>query len=207
MKRPVAFAACLVVLAGRPLAACDPAWLPIARPPGIAYFIASHPIPTAVGVRVDLARGWAGTTALEPGPVMLIPWAYGPDCTPLPWSESASWQPPGEVAFYTAWLRPRDRWINRLPTFDVRMALREPLWRARDPRWTRPDSATVLLDAAGFLELFAALPTEAELRDQPGRAAEHTTRWAAAHPSVAEREPARTIVANLRRAAGISEQD
>ena len=36
------------------------------------------------------------------------------------------------------WLRPRAGWIGEVPTFDVEMAWREPVWAEHDPRCPCP---------------------------------------------------------------------
>jgi hypothetical protein len=119
-------------------------------------------------------------------------------CDPDPW------RPPAMAAVYTGWLRPRHQWIEDLPTFDIHMAWREPVWQANDPRW-RTTVVEPLLTPDEFLELFAALPTFDDLDRAPRAIVERMNRWAAAHRSIAGREPARTILAQLRRSVAGSQ--
>lgn len=194
-----------LALCAPPAAACDPPWLPISRPAGGAFFVAVAAGAAADGVHAQLVAGGGVPEAREPGSVHLVPWAYAPDCQPLAWDPQAVWPVPTEPAFYTGRLRPREGWLDGRPTFDVHMAWREPLWRAGDPRWTHAAPGEVLLTPREFLELYAALPTHDELRADPRAAAHRTRLWAATHRALAEREPARTILGNLSRAAEASQ--
>ncbi len=106
-----------------PLAACDPVWLPMARPDGISVFVAlaladtvldtaiaavngrMHPafearLDTVIGTtpggqRVRLP-GWENPARTAEG--VLVPWAYGPDCRPIAWSGQLGWIPTGTRA-------------------------------------------------------------------------------------------------------------
>ncbi len=51
--------------------------------------------------------------------VLLIPWEYGPDCSPGTWSGSALWMQPGTRGFFSGVLRPKAKWVDDVPTFDV----------------------------------------------------------------------------------------
>jgi hypothetical protein len=93
-------------------------------------------------VRVQMLGG-AGALTLGgrvPKEAVVVPWAYGPDCRPVAWTDRLEWIPPGTQGFLTGWLRPRERWLAGVPTFDVEMAWREPLWRHEDPRWQRSEN-------------------------------------------------------------------
>ena len=67
---------------------------------------------------------------------------------------------------FTGWLRPREHWLGSLPTFDVEMAWREPVWAQDEPRWT-----TVLgerrMTPEEFTALHSALPTDEQLKHRP----------------------------------------
>lgn len=184
-----------------PAVVCDPAWLPISRPPEAAYFLATPTggRPTAVVVQVHAGKLASGTP-LTSGPAVLVPWAYGPDCSAVSWNSTTGWVLPVGRAVFTGVPRPRSQWTDRRPTFDIAMAWAQPLWQANDPRWPA-GSREALLTPEEFLELYEQLPTHDELRADPSRAAARTAAWAAAHPNVASREPAKTILANLGRAA------
>ncbi len=51
--------------------------------------------------------------------VVLVPWDYGPDCSTVVWGETARWTAPGTRGVFEATLRPRDEWVNGIPTLDV----------------------------------------------------------------------------------------
>lgn len=194
-----------LALGARAAAACDPPWLPVSRPDGGSYFVAAVQGVSGGAARAQLVAGGGAPEAREPGSVRLVPFAFGPDCGPLAWDPAAPWPLPAEPAFYTGRLRPREAWLGGQPTFDVHMAWREPLWRTDDPRWQRADTGEVLLSPREFMEIYAALPTDSELRTDPRGAAQRTRVWAATRRALAEREPARTILANLARAAAGAE--
>jgi len=71
-------------------------------------------------VRID-QLGERARRALPPGvrDVVLVPWAYGPDCRPLPWSRSARWVTDTRSGVFAAQLRPREHWAGDVPTFDI----------------------------------------------------------------------------------------
>src|SRR4051812_36068182 len=122
-----------LVFGATPLAACDPAWLPMARPEGISVFVALaladtlldgvmalakarlHPGfgaradsvigETRGGQRVRLLR-WNQAVVPSAREAVLVPWAYGPDCRPIPWRERLRWLPEGTRGAVTGWLRP-----------------------------------------------------------------------------------------------------
>ncbi len=220
---------CLVAalsVGATPLAACDPAWLPMARPDGISVFVAvaladtmldtaiamvkgrMHPafearLDTVIGTtpggqRVRLP-GWGNPAGTAEG--VLVPWAYGPDCRPIAWSGQLGWIPTGTQGAVTGWLRPRAGWIGGVPTFDVEMAWREPVWASDDPRWFEHAAGVQRMTPEQFVELYAALPTF-ELVERDARvAADRMLRWEEAHRSLAVLEPASTMLANLYRSA------
>lgn len=51
--------------------------------------------------------------------VVLVPWDYGPSCDPLPWSRSARWLTSADSGVFSGRLRPRDQWVEGLPTLDL----------------------------------------------------------------------------------------
>jgi len=196
-----------LALAARPARACDPAWLPIARPLGVAFFVA-----TATGaligtqqVHLQLAGGSA--TAVPRGSILLVPWGYGPDCRPIPWEATRDWGLPRTAAFYTGQLRPQNQWQDGLPTFDVQMAWREPLWQRQDPRWPHAKPGEKLLTPQEFFALYESLPTEVELKGSREAVLARLSAWTAKHRALALKEPAQTILANLRRALAGVEPD
>ena len=190
----------LLTITARAGYACDPAWLPIARPLGIAFFVATTTGPLAGGYRAELQVAGGSAAATPPGPILLVPWSYGPDCRPIQWGAERAWRPPTTAAFYTGHLRPRGEWQEGLPTFDVQMAWREPMWQRRDQRWPHTRPGELLLTPEEFFRLYAALPTEERLKANRSSALRRLSAWTAEHPELAKREPARTMLANVRRA-------
>ena len=188
--------------AAEPALACDPVWLPIARPQGIAFFVATATGAVPGDQRAELQLAGGSAASLRRGPVILVPWEYGPDCRPIPWNAGRTWRLPTTEAFYTGQLRPRDQWVGGVPTIDVHMAWREPLWQREDARWSRPGAREALLTPAEFFTVYENLPTEDALAGDRGAILAQLSAWAAKHPSLAQREPARTILANVRRALG-----
>ncbi len=66
-----------------------------------------------------------------------------------------------------------------------------------DPAWL-PITAPALLSPEEFLLLYAALATPELLQGAPARAIERLEQWSQRHPDLAAREPARTVVENVR---------
>jgi hypothetical protein len=111
-----------LTIGATPLAACDPAWLPFACTDGVTAFVAfalaetvldtfAAPLATRThslfarrldqftrrsrgGQRVRVLRS---TDESEPQgrEVVLVPWAYRPDCRPIEWTERLDWIPAG----------------------------------------------------------------------------------------------------------------
>ena len=217
-----------LTIGAAPLAACDPVWLPIARPEGISVFVALALAETVLdtitgpvaarthaffgrrldefsgrargGQRVRVLRSADHTAPLQ-GEAVLVPWAYRPDCRPIEWTGNLDWIQPGTRGVVTGWLRPREHWLAELPTYDVEMAWREPVWVENDSRWATSGAEEVRMTPEDFLEFYAALPTEGELDRAPRAVAERLRRWEQAHSALATRAPAPTLLANVHRAA------
>lgn len=51
--------------------------------------------------------------------VVLVPWDYGPDCSPTTWGRSAQWLEPKRQIFFNAVLRDPSYWSGHFPVFDV----------------------------------------------------------------------------------------
>jgi hypothetical protein len=219
--------ACLgaaLTVGATPLAACDPMWLPIARPAGLSFFVALSLADTVLETARRLAAGSDSPfeTRLDPvigrsrggqrvrvlrsagpgteGDAVVVPWAYGPDCRPIAWSGPLPWIPTGTRGVVTGWLRPPEQWLDGVPTYDVEMAWREPLWAQADPRWPHPGGGE-LLTPEEFLDLYAVLPEETQLERTPAQVATRAREWAQRHRDLAARPPARTMLDNLQRAA------
>lgn len=146
------------------------------------------------GQLVDVAAIDRHTRALLPAGterVLLVPWAYGADCTTYPWDHLQRWVEPGARGLFLGGLRERARWAGGVPTIDVHAPYQLPYTgRPRSARDT-----TTALTPAELLSLYDALPgpgADPEARRVAARA------WARAHPELARRRPAATILARLR---------
>ncbi len=227
--RSAALLCCAALIFGAtPLVACDPAWLPMARPEGISIFVALALADTLLdgamalgkarlragfGERVDSAIGetrggqrvrllrWNEAGRRTAREAVLVPWAYGPDCRPIAWGDRLRWMPEGRRGAITGWLRPEQGWIGGLPTFDVEMAWREPVWAEGEPRWPEAAGTGRRMSPEEFLELYSALPTFERLKQHPRAAAEGLRAWEREHPGITKLAPAGTMTGYVYRYA------
>ena len=223
----LSFLGTALTVGATPLAACDPVWLPLARPDGVSLFVAlalaetvldtvtgpiaarAHPFfagrldvysgRARGGQRVRLLR-WPEVASRESRDAVLVPWAYGSDCRPIEWSDRLDWIPAGTRGVVAGWLRPREHWLEGLPTFDVEMAWREPVWVRDEPRWSG-DAGGGRMTPEEFLELYSALPTVELLERAPDEAAARLRDWEGDHPALAARPPAPTVLGHVYRVA------
>ena len=91
--------------------------------------------------------------------------------------------------FFVGSLRPKDKWIAGLPTFDVRTD--EPTWPRASPNdaGLQPTGAGVQLTAEEFMAAYEAFPTRDEVESAPVEAVARFQKWLAQHPTLASREP------------------
>ena len=229
-RRVIVCLICAVTALGAgatPLAACDPMWLPVARPEGISVFVAlalaetvldtvagaistrTHPGftlrldgssgRTSGGQRVRLLR-WAGAPGRY-SEAVLVPWAYREDCRPIAWADRLDWIPAGTRGAVTGWLRPRAHWLGGVPTFDVEMAWREPVWAEGEPRWYGGEGGPRRMTPDEFVKLHSALPTFERLERSPREVSAEIGWWEQEHPDLAALAPATTMLAGIHRAA------
>lgn len=166
----------------------------------------TSPVPDTVEVRGQRVRVEAVVGAEDVAPLarargaVLVPWGYAPDCRPLVWSRSAHWIDPGVRGVVNAALRPREEWTGDVPTFDVHDPYPWPYPQAE--RWSR-HSGGPLMTADEFFAFVRLLPT----RDRTGDLAAYgeLLAWARAHPEVAERHPAGSVIRRLRSAPHLEE--
>ncbi|MGE0440276.1 MAG: hypothetical protein AB7S39_07265 [Gemmatimonadales bacterium] len=148
---------------------------------------------TIYGQRVRIERtltpGSAGMTE-----AVLVPWDMAPDCTPVPWSATARWAQIGRRAVFYGQLRPRDQWLDSVPTVDVFGAHLKPY-----PEGFREDlSAGEILTVDEFAELLERLPP-ANGEERDGSAAfRRLSEWLDANPGVRGREPAAGLARMVR---------
>ena len=129
------------------------------------------------------------------GRVVLVPWDYGPDCSPIRWGRSARWLPDAARGLFAAVPRDREHWAGGVPTFDVTPVFIPYTGRPVD-RAGAPAIATELT-AEELFELQATLPTEEAVADRLDEAYAPLRRWLAAHPALAAREPVPAIVRDM----------
>ena len=147
---------------------------------------------TKGGQRVRILR-WDDGLARQAREAVVVPWAYGPDCRPIAWSGRLRWLAEGTRGAVTGWLRPQEGWIAGLPTFDVEMAWREPVWAEGEPRWPEAVSDARRMTPEQFVELYSALPTVELLQGDPRSAAARMREWEGAHAELARLAPAATM--------------
>jgi hypothetical protein len=109
--------------------------------------------------------------------------------------------PEGRRGAITGWLRPEAGWIGGLPTFDVEMAWREPVWAEGEPRWSDAMGNARRMTPEEFAELYSALPTYDLLKRSPKVAAERMRAWEREHPELAKLVPAATMAGYVYRYA------
>jgi hypothetical protein len=144
-------------------------------------------------------------TAGPAGEAVLVPWAYREDCRPVAWTGRLEWIPADTRGAFTGWLRPREHWLGGVPTFDVEMAWREPVWAQDEPRWSAGPGVRRMTPEE-FILLYSALPTEDRWKRHPREEAARVRGWARDRPAVARLAPATTMLANLERAAAEQER-
>lgn len=151
------------------------------------------------GQLADVARV-AGATAervsaatREDGTIVLVPWGFDEGCSPIEWTGSWRWATAGVEGFYRGHLRPSDDWIEDRPTFDVYAAVWEgfPVSPWRHPL----SNGRALLSASQLFELYGRLPTAEAIATRPYGAVSDLVTWRREAGNLAERYPARTLVA------------
>lgn len=209
-KRSVAAACACIAVAALPAGAhaCSLAPFPIFR--GGVHLIATVAADTVLAgpgdVRYTLERGDAertvygqvATVEQVPGAdaaifpaginrVVLVPWGYDASCRRTLWTSSARWVEPGTRGlFIWADLRPREQWVEGVPTFDVGDPYQTPY-----PQKAYGDS---LRSIEQVIELLELLPLQAEYEADAEAARRPLLAWARANPELARRYPASALV-------------
>ncbi|WP_420126364.1 hypothetical protein [Longimicrobium sp.] len=133
--------------------------------------------------------------------VVLVAWDYGPDCRTVVRTETARWVQPGTRGLFWAGLRPREQWVNGLPTMDVgnpyhlpytfEVALRE----AENEQAGADVPAVMSVDQA--FDFLGVLPLWEEHEANEEAAALSLLAWAREHPDLARRFPASMSVSHV----------
>lgn len=133
------------------------------------------------------------------GRAVLVPWSVAPNCRTQGWGRSSyRWITSPVPAFVSAQVRPRSAWADGIPTFDVHVAYVEPYphepWlharHFREP----PEDLSQLLTAGEYFQLYGALPTFAAWEQSPDRSVQQLKKWLQAHPRLARKYPANTLL-------------
>jgi len=169
------------------------------QPPGKRPTIAGQVVvlDSVRGAFDELVREDAGTSRR----IVLVPWDHDPGCQPIPWSASPRWIPVGQRGFVAARLRPRARWVDRLPTFDVSDAWREPysIERMKVLTTNMPEAAGAIMTPEEYASLYAALPEQTAWAIDPLAAVRPLREWRDRNPHLAAKYPARwTMQTTLR---------
>lgn len=191
----------LFVLAMRPVSVhvCEPVVRPLRQADQVVFLA----VPT-VRVNGDLnatviADRWT-VGSVTPGPAVLVPWSFGPDCKPVPWNTNtgAQWSPPTTPAVYSGILRPGGRSTSGPHVIDLYMANLQPLWSDDEAARGRYPGASGFLSPREFLEFYSQLPTDLEFDRRQAGALDRINRWESDHPALSQVEPARSMLASLR---------
>ena len=138
--------------------------------------------------------------------VLMVPWSYGPDCTPHTWN--GPWVAAGTRGLFSGRLRPREKWVNDIPTFDVFASLSTPYPSAiRSSFQLRGGTPLTADELMSFYESLPRLTTTRRARpDQLKKETEQfkaMVEWADRHPELAGRPPVATKLAIARRQLGL----
>ena len=126
--------------------------------------------------------------------VVLVPWGCGDDFTTRPWTESARWVQPGFRGVFWGVLRPRDQWVDGLPTLDLAEPLEQP-YRVDPEEWEgEPDPP---MDADQAFALLQVLPSRAAFLADPEAAIQPLLAWVRREPALAAREQAVDALGDL----------
>jgi hypothetical protein len=161
------------------------------QPPGERPTIAGQVVvlERVSGASERLVRRAAGPTRRA----VLVPWDHDPGCQPITWSAAPRWIPVGQTGFVAARLRPRARWVEGIPTFDVSDAWREPysVERVKLLTTNMADAAAAIMTPEEYGSLYAALPELCEWQRDPISAVRPLHAWRDRNPRLAAKYPAR----------------
>jgi hypothetical protein len=114
--------------------------------------------------------------------VLVVPWGYLNDCTPVKWS-SDEWVETGTSGLVYGQLRPREHWVEGVPTIDTHNPHQLPY-----PR--RPSRSTTAVDAFTLISL---LPGASDLEARGTETLLPLAAWIRERPELAEGEPGRFL--------------
>ena len=126
--------------------------------------------------------------------VVLVPWDYGADCRPTPWTRTARWMEPGTRGIYQAELRGRSHWLNGVPVLDVYSPEYAPYTGSfkAGMRSLNTDEQWLTIDE--LFALVAFVPDPELLKHDAEAATRALLQWAEQHAELAGRHPAQQLV-------------
>jgi hypothetical protein len=133
------------------------------------------------------------------GRALLIPWEHGADCGPGSWTGEAIWLKPGTRGLFGANLRPQERWVNGIPTFDVGGPYYLPYPSGKAFASHIEDGNALSADELmSFFDALPALPANPVDRRAylEGENAQQAAilKWAKRHPELRSRPPVKRLV-------------
>ena len=151
-------------------------------------------------MRVERLSGIAAAKLRRPVErVVVVPWDYTADCTPVAWGGSAAWASDNARGLFVAKLRDSAHWAGGLPTFDVfapeLLPYPQQIHRQRRSRLAHPDS---ILAMDLVFDLIDLLPSSD--RESLTAATEVTQlfAWARANPGLVEHYPVNLFLTSAR---------
>lgn len=148
-------------------------------------------------VEVERFGAATGLDAASHPVAVVVPWDYDPACRTTPWTASARFLDVGRRGVYRVRERPREHWVEGLPTFDAFFPQIQGF--PGGTRISRDRGPTLSVDQ--FFELYELLPSEEELREAHWAAAEPVMVWARESPERLALYPAEEVVRGLAYAA------
>ena len=146
--------------------------------------------------------------------VAIVPWSVHPDCTDAPWGGSTLWVEPGELGLMSLPLRPRDKWLNGIPTFDRRRDYYGPYPKDAPYRRSNNLPSLRILTPDELLSFYDSIPAIQVNRDnkaeqfrllEPRRKA--IISWARDHPDIATHYRVGEIVERAMREGELAQFD
>jgi len=179
------------------------------RTKGVEYLVATARADTVpvggglFGQVTDVSRNGGGTGDDFSGrSVLLVPWGFNDDCTPIPWTGSWLWASVGEASFFRGRLRSQDLWVDERPTVDVYRAVWEGF---PNSPWDHPmQGGEMVLTADELFDLNQLLPTETEVAERPYGAMSELVDWRRNAGDMVMRYPARAILESAFRIAEVA---
>ena len=150
-------------------------------------------------VRVERLGG-SEAASLPPGTdrVVLVAWDYGADCRTMLRTGTARWVEPGTRGLFWAGLRPREQWVDGLPTLDVGDPYHLPYTPERGLREAENGDADAdahaVMSVDQAFDFLGVLPLWEEYEANVEATALSLLAWARQHPDLARRFPASMAV-------------